>query len=149
MKVGKLLSGKGKRTKVITVEPSASVATAANLLMQHTIGGLPVVRPEGPVLGIVSERDIVRAVHERPDALSELTAEDIMSRPAPICAIDDPLPELMAYMSRKRLRHLVVMSDDRVEGIVSVGDLVEYRIRELETETGVLRDYVIAQRARR
>ncbi len=147
MKVGKLLSGKTNRSEVITVEPSADVATTASLLMKHSIGALPVMGESGPVLGLVSERDIVRAVHDRTDKLKVLTARDIMTKPAPICAIDDPLPELMAYMTRRRIRHLVVMAGDRIEGIVSVGDLVEYRMRELETEAGVLRDYVIAQRA--
>jgi CBS domain-containing protein len=71
-----------------------------------------------------------------------------MRRPAPTCRADDPLPGVMARMTRNRLRHLVVVGDDGIVGVVSVGDLVKHRLEQLETETGVLRDYVAAQRAR-
>ncbi|MFP3949323.1 MAG: CBS domain-containing protein [Gemmatimonadota bacterium] len=134
---------------VVTIRPSADVERAAELLMRRGIGGLPVVDPDGSLLGFVSERDIVRLVHEGRTDLHRLTMAEVMSRPAPVCEPDAPLTGVMSRMTRERLRHLVVVEGGRIEGILSVGDLVKHRIRELETEAGVLRDYVAGQRARR
>lgn len=71
-----------------------------------------------------------------------------MQRPAPTCTVEDILDEVTARMNRERLRHLVVLDGQRMAGIISVGDLIKRRLEELEIETGVLRDYVVAQRAR-
>lgn len=142
-----------KTERVITVRPSDDVATAVGLLMKHRIGGLPVVPPGGPVLGFVSERNVVRivedGVEEGCEGIPGMKVDEIMSAPAPLCQGDDPLHEVMARMTRDRLRHLVVVDGHRIEGILSIGDLVKQRIRELETEAGVLRDYLAGQRARR
>lgn len=147
MRVRDVLRGK-KRTDVVIVRPSDDVATAVGLLIEHTIGGLPVVPPGGPVLGFVSERDVVRAVEDGCEGLRHRKVDEIMATPAPLCQIDDPLKAVMAWMTRDRLRHLVVVDGDRIEGILSIGDLVKHRIQELETEAGVLRDYLAGQRAR-
>ncbi|NIP59394.1 MAG: CBS domain-containing protein [Gemmatimonadetes bacterium] len=147
MRVGDVLRGK-KRRDVVTVRPSDDLAAAVGLLLEHTIGGLPVVPPGGPVLGFVSERDVVRAVEDGCEGILRRRIDEIMATPAPLCEIDDPLHEVMARMTRDRLRHLVVVDGDRIEGILSIGDLVKQRIQELETEAGVLRDYLAGQRAR-
>lgn len=139
--------GHKSQGEVISVPPTADVATAARLLMEHTIGGLPVVRPDGQLVGFISERDIVRALHRGFESVRQLPVEVVMRRPAPSCSADDPLPEVMGRMNRERLRHVVVQDGDRVVGILSVGDLVKQRLGELELETGVLRDYVMARRA--
>jgi len=146
MRVRGVLEGKANR-EVVTVRPSDDVAAAVSLLMEHRIGGLPVCRPGGPVLGFVSERDVVRVVNGSCEDVRREAVEDIMATPPPLCQIDDPLHEVMTRMTRERLRHLVVVDGDRIEGILSIGDLVKHRIRELETEAGVLRDYVAGQRA--
>lgn len=147
MRVKDVMREKGSRP-VVTVRPSADVGTAVGLLIEHTIGGLPVVAPSGAVLGFVSERDVVRAVHAGCEEVDRMKVDEIMATPPPLCEIDDPLHAVMARMTRDRLRHLVVVDQDRIEGILSIGDLVKQRIRELETEAGVLRDYLTGQRAR-
>lgn len=137
-----------KPSGVVSVRPSASMATAARLLMEHRVGGLPVVDDQGTVLGFLSERDVVRAVDGGSAAIHELPVTALMRRPAPSCAVDDPIQTVMSRMTRDRLRHLVVLDGDRLAGVISVGDLVKHRLGQLETEAGVLRDYVAAQRAK-
>jgi CBS domain-containing protein len=137
-----------KPASVVTVAPEATVSEAARLIMEHRIGGLPVVEGGRKVVGFVAERDIVGAVHRHSKSVGPLPVKAIMSRPAPLCSGEDRVRDVMARMTRDRLRHLVVMDGDRVVGVISVGDLVKHRLEELETETGVLRDYVAAQRAR-
>lgn len=144
MRVRDLL--KQKETTVLSVEPDMPVASAAHRMMRHGVGGLAVVGERGGVAGFVAERDIVRAVDEHPDGVRRLAVEQIMQRP-PTCTLDDPIHDVMSRMTRSRLRHLVVLDGERAVGIVSVGDLVKHRLEQLETEAGVLRDYVAAQRA--
>jgi signal-transduction protein with cAMP-binding, CBS, and nucleotidyltransferase domain len=87
-------------------------------------------------------------VEANSDALPRQPVERIMQRP-PICRAEDTLHEVMSRMTRERLRHLVVVDEGRTIGVISVGDLVKYRLEELELEAGTLRDYVAAQRAAR
>jgi CBS domain-containing protein len=145
MSVRELL--KDRSAAMITVSRDADVASAARLMIDHGIGGLPVVGTKGEIVGMLAERDIVRTVHEHALQVNELPVERIM-RPPPTCAPGDSLQEVMSRMTRERLRHLVVVDDGEPVGLISVGDLVKYRLGQLETETGVLRDYVAAQRAR-
>lgn len=146
MKVRDLL--KKKPTRVFTVEPGADAARAARLLMEHEIGGLPVVDRDGALKGFVSEREIVQALDVHHEYARDQTVTSIMRKPAPVCGADDAIPDVMRLMTRERLRHLVVQESDRIVGVLSVGDLVKHRLGELEVEAGVLRDYVAAQRAR-
>jgi CBS domain-containing protein len=99
------------------------------------------------VVGFVAERDIVKALEASREQAVRLPVQQVMRRPAPTCGSEDSLQEVMARMTRDRLRHLVVVDAGRIAGVISVGDIVKYRLEQLETETGVLRDYVAAQRA--
>ena len=146
MRVRDLISK--KTAEVIRIAPSADVASVARLLMEHGIGGLPVVRGENQLVGFISERDVVRALHRGFENVRTLPVEAVMTRPTPTCDADDPLNPVMMRMNRERLRHVVVLDGEQVIGILSVGDLVKNRLEELELEAGVLRDYVVAQRAR-
>ncbi|MGH7500126.1 MAG: CBS domain-containing protein [Longimicrobiales bacterium] len=145
MYVRDLLAGK---SSAITIEPGRDIATAVQLLMRHHIGGLPVVTRAGSLVGFLAERDVVRIVDAAIDLIRSMTVEQVMRRPAPVCAVDDSLHEVMARMTRERMRHFVVLDEDHIAGVISVGDLVKHRLEQLETEAGVLRDYVAAQRAR-
>lgn len=148
MKIGSLLERKGG--SVVTIQHHEPVSRAARLLMARKIGALPVTDLDGRPLGLVSERDMVRMVDEGSgEKLSTLPVSQVMRRPAPTCSEAATVREVMARMTRERLRHLVVVADEEIRGVISVGDLVKHRLEELETETGVLRDYVAAQRARR
>jgi CBS domain-containing protein len=145
MRVRELLSR--KPSSVITVEPSTEVGAVARLLLEHGIGGVPVVSETGAILGFVAERDIVQAVNDQQNSVRHLRADAVMRRPAPTCTADDAVHDVMVRMTRQRLRHLVVEDQGKTLGVISVGDLVKHRLEQLETETGVLRDYVAAQRA--
>lgn len=135
-----------KPATLITIEANANLETAVRLLIAHNIGGLPVIGPDGAVVGLVAERDVVRAVHE--GRTSNEPVRQVM-QPAPACAPDESLPEVMRRMTRQRHRHLVVQEQGRLLGVISVGDIVKHRLEELEMETGVLRDMVAGQRAAR
>ena len=131
---------------LITVQRHDPLDTAIHLLMANNIGGLPVLGADGAVVGFLSERDIVRVVHDRHEVLPSMRVQDAM-RAAPTCDIEDDAIDTMRRMSAHRERHLVVRDGARLVGVLSVGDLVKYRLEQLEVETGVLRDYVAAQRA--
>ncbi len=146
MKVRDLL--KGKDGRAITVAPQTEVATAVALLMYHKIGGVPVVAAGDEVVGFLSERDIVTAMHKHGAEAGKLRVEQVMRSPAPICGLDNSLNEAMAQMTRGRWRHLVVLDGKTIAGILSLGDIVKQRLEAAELEAGVLRDYVAAQRAR-
>src|SRR5690349_3695433 len=144
MRVRDLISAKSD--PVITVRATDELSTAIHLLIKHHIGGLPVLANDGSVVGIVSERDVVRAVYYKPSALGSLRVQDVM-RPPPTCDADDSIADAMRRMTEQRQRHFWVLDDGKLLGVLSVGDLLKDRLRQLETETGVLRDYIAAQRA--
>lgn len=145
MSVREILRRKGGQ--VVTIDPNMDAGAAARLLMRHNIGGLPVVERGGTVVGFLAERDLVRVVDVHPGSIRELSVREVMHRPPPTCSIGDSLHDVMASMTRERLRHLVVLDGGAIAGVISVGDLVKYRLEQLETETGVLRDIVAGQRA--
>jgi CBS domain-containing protein len=137
-----------KPAGVISIDSSATTATVARLLIDEEIGGVPVVDGKGALVGFVSERDIVRTVDSGTKDIREAPVSAVMHRPPPVCSADDSIQAVMARMTRDRLRHLVVMDGPRITGVISVGDIVKQRLEQVETEAGVLRDYVAAQRAR-
>ena len=134
------------RSDVITVPPTAPVELALQRMIDHNVGGLPVVDETGRLVGFVGERTVVEAVLKQRSDIRALPVASLMQRP-PTCAADESVQRLMSRMTRERVRQFVVVEDDRVVGIISVGDIVKRRLDELEMETGVLRDYVAAQRA--
>jgi CBS domain-containing protein len=134
-----------KGSAVYTTAPDVSVETAAADLDRRGIGALPVV-DEGVLLGVFGEREVVRAVTARGRAALGLPVCALM-RSAVECAPSTPLREAMARLTRTRARYLVVTDEGRIEGIVSIGDMVHYRLREMETEANVLRDVAAAAHA--
>ena len=134
--------------RVITISSKAEVAEAIRLLFSHHIGGLPVVGPDGAVVGFIGERDIVKTINSHLGPIRHMLVQDAM-RPADFCDADDPVETVMRRMTSDRVRHLVVRDDGRVLGVVSVGDMVKYRLSQLEVETAVLRDYLAGQRVSR
>jgi CBS domain-containing protein len=101
---------------------------------------------DGSVVGILAERDVVRAAYDKPTALDSLRVQDVM-RPAPTCDADDTIRDAMHRMTAERQRHFLVLDEGKLVGVLSVGDLVNDRLRQLEAEADVLRDYVAAHRA--
>ena len=140
MNVGGLLEGKG--AEVVTVDPGDSVASVAELLAQHRIGAV-VVSGDGSVIdGVVSERDIVRALAAQGAAVLEDTAGEIMTRKVFTCQPETTVDQVMALMTERRIRHLPVVVDEKLTGIISIGDVVKDRISALETEAQTLHEYI-------
>lgn len=146
MRVSDILANKGNR--VVTVRSDVSVAMAVHKLVLERIGALVVSDDGEHIDGIVSERDIVRALAAEGAALlnADRRVADIMSHSVRVCSPDDTIKHVMDVMTRYRVRHLPVVEGGRLAGIVSIGDVVKSRLDELELETSVLRDAWIASR---
>ena len=140
MNVESILARKG--SQVASIVPGATLAEAVQMLREHGIGALVVSVDGRRVDGMLSERDVVRRLAiDGADAL-EMTAARAMSTPVVTCGLLDELPELMAIMTQRRVRHLPVVSHGRLIGLVSIGDVVKHRVEELETENRALFDYI-------
>jgi len=138
--VKSILSSKGR--DVTTIEPTAMLESAIALLAQRRIGALVVLGPERRVIGIVSERDIVRVLAEQgPAALSAPIAQ-VMTRKVSTCSEGDTVSELMEQMTAGKFRHVPVLDRERLVGIISIGDVVKHRLGEMERESEALRDYI-------
>ena len=140
MRIREVLSGKSSQD-VVTIKPDATVRELIALLAKHNIGALVVSNDGSSVDGIVSERDVVRRLHEL-EAVVDLPVSDIMTAEVQTCTGDDSVHELMKVMTERRFRHLPVVADGRLTGIVSIGDVVKHRMSELEFERDQLDSYV-------
>ena len=139
-KVSSVLKHKGH--EVVTVTPDQTVARVVRLLAQNRIGALPVINPDGRLIGIISERDIIRGMAEHADAVFALPAERLMTREVRTCSSEDQLVDLMEVMTLQRFRHLPVIENGALHGIVSIGDVVKQRLEEVQTEAEQLRNYI-------
>jgi CBS domain-containing protein len=133
---------KQKGSDVVTVKPSDTVQTIVDLLSRHRIGAVIVVDPQGGIAGIVSERDVVRAMAGNASAVMAKTAADIMTSKVRTCATSDTETELMALMTEHRIRHLPVVADGRLVGMVSIGDVVKFRMEAMEREAEDMKSYI-------
>ena len=124
-----------------TVDPTATVAELISELATHNVGALPVVNG-GQLVGIVSERDVVRRLHDAGPELLEASVGDIMITGVTTCAPGDSVADIAAVMTNRRFRHLPVVVDGELAGIVSIGDLVKARIDLLESEREQLQSYI-------
>jgi len=140
MTVKAVLSVKGNN--VLTVDPTRKLADATKLLAEHSIGALVVTGPDRRVIGIVSERDIVHALASHGTAALELPLTDVMTRRVSTCSHSDTICSLMERMTQGKFRHLPVVEQGRLAGIVSIGDVVKHRLHEMESEQSALRDYI-------
>ena len=141
MKVSEILRTKGDR--VSTIPPDVSVRSAIERMTVQSIGALVVVDDAGRLVGVLSERDVVRALATADAAGLSRLVREVMTTEVATCSPDDRLSELMEVMTRRRIRHLPVVDGNRLTGIVSIGDLVKSRLEELELESRVLRDVYI------
>ena len=138
--VSDILRHKGYR--VVTVAPDHSIASVVELLTGNRIGATPVVDENGRLLGIISERDIIRGLAEYGDAVLALAADRLMTREVISCSLGDPIVGLMEVMTNRRIRHLPVVKDGTLRGIVSIGDVVKQRLAEAQFELDELRRYI-------
>ncbi|GAA4009377.1 CBS domain-containing protein [Sphingomonas swuensis] len=141
MTIAAVLSQKGR--EVATIPRSATLGEAASELARRKIGALVVIDDEGQVAGVLSERDLVACLAEHGD--SELLARPValaMTAPAITVMSSTPVLSALALMTNKRIRHLPVMQDGQLAGLVSIGDLVKYRIEHIEREAEAMRNYI-------
>jgi len=139
MRIADILRSKG--SAVATVTETTTVSGLLTELVVHNIGAMVVVGPDG-VLGMVSERDVVRKLHEHGPELLRHEVKDIMSSIVVSCTPDDHIDDLSALMTNNRVRHVPVLHDGRLVGIVSIGDVVKNRMEELQAEQEHLQAYI-------
>ena len=140
MIVKSIIDSKGR--DVVTLEPAASLDTAAKLLAERRIGALVVLGADDRVVGILSERDIVRAISERGAAAMQEQVAQVMTRKVASCTLDETVHSIMERMTAGKFRHLPVIEQGRLTGIVSIGDVVKLRIVEMEQESDALKSYI-------
>ncbi len=140
MTIKAILAHKG--SDVVTIEPTASLAEAATLLAQRRIGALIVYGPDRRIGGIVSERDIVRAVAERGAAALDQPVGQVMTRKVVTCPLSETIHSIMERMTAGKFRHVPVLDNGQLVGIVSIGDVVKHRVAEMERESAALQEYI-------
>lgn len=140
MNVAAILRQKGRA--VTTVSPSVTLLDVANKLAAKRIGAIVVVGARGEVAGIISERDIIRALSEGGTECLTRPVSETMTRQVVACQETDTLDELMAMMTAKRFRHLPVVTDKALVGIISIGDVVKHHVAEVKMEATAMRDYI-------
>ena len=138
MTVASLLGGKGHY--VTTIRNTEKVAKAIATLHDERIGALVVVDRWGKLVGMFSERDVVRGLAQDGAAALDFEVHELMTPDVATCAPEDRIEKAMALMTAHRIRHLPVMAQGKILGLVSIGDLVKYRLDEKETEANVLLD---------
>lgn len=143
MRIADILGEKG--IEVHTALPWCTVADAVRRLTDAQVGALVVCDAERRIRGMISERDIVRCFAEHGAAALQRSVESVMTHEVHTCGPQETVARAMALMTRFRYRHLPVVDHGRLVGVISIGDLVKHRVREMELETGVLRDRVIAR----
>jgi CBS domain-containing protein len=140
MRISGLLREKGEF--VATVAPDATVVDVLAGLAEHGVGALIVTEDAKRILGIVSERDIARALHREGVAALDRPVTDVMTAEVHTCVADDTVDSLMALMTERRIRHVPVVIEGELAGIVSIGDVVKHRVHELEHENTALVEYI-------
>jgi CBS domain-containing protein len=140
MTVKAILDAKG--SNVVSIEPTADLSTAAKLLAEHRIGAVLVYGPDRRIAGILSERDIVRALAARGTAALDEPVGQVMTRKVVTCTPSETVGDIMERMTQGKFRHVPVLEEGRLAGIVSIGDVVKFRLHEMEAESAALRDYI-------
>jgi CBS domain-containing protein len=140
MKVRDILLAKG--ANVYSVSPDNSLQDVVRVLMAHRIGAALVVDDDGITRGIITERDVLRECLDRADRLHEVPVRLAMTSDVVVGLLDDDIENAMALMTDHRIRHLPIMAEGRVAGLISIGDLVKACLDETAYENGFLREYI-------
>jgi CBS domain-containing protein len=141
MTVSIMLAAKGR--EVVSVEPNATLSSVVALLAERHIGAALVLGVDRRIAGIVSERDIVHALAERGAAALDDPVSRVMTRKVSTCAERETVSSIMARMTEGKFRHVPVVEQGRVVGIVSIGDVVKHRLHEMERDSAAMRDYIL------
>jgi CBS domain-containing protein len=140
MLIEQILASKGR--DVVTTRPDATIAEVAKLLKAKRIGAVVVTDVDGALCGIISERDLARGLADHGAKLLGMRVSQLMTVDVVTCSPGDSLDRLQQQMTEGRFRHLPVVDDGRMIGIISIGDVVKHRLDELETEAHMLHDYI-------
>ncbi|MFJ7217083.1 CBS domain-containing protein [Amycolatopsis sp. NPDC098790] len=140
MRIADLLRKKG--SAVATVTPETTVTALLANLAEHNVGAMVVVAPDGAIAGIVSERDVVRRLNDHGPSLLEGPVSSIMTKLVASCTPDDSVDQLSVLMTERRIRHVPVLAEGRLAGIVSIGDVVKNRMEQLEKSQEQLEAYI-------
>ncbi|MBO0753383.1 MAG: CBS domain-containing protein [Bradyrhizobiaceae bacterium] len=140
MTVNDILLHKG--SEVFTIEPTATVAAAIEMLAKRRVGALVVTGADLHIVGIISERDIVRVLDENGPEVLNAHVSEVMTRRVVTCDRHETIAEIMERMTSGKFRHVPVVEHGRLAGIVSIGDVVKVRLRQLEHEHDALREYI-------
>ena len=135
---------KEKGSNVVTTSPDETVGATAQLLNAKRIGAVIVCDSNDAIVGMLSERDIVRGIAQHGESVLEGPVRELMTSEVVTCQPTDTIAEVMKVMTHGRFRHLPVVEDDALKGMISIGDVVKHRLEETEAEAKVLRDYVVA-----
>jgi CBS domain-containing protein len=141
MTVRHILARKGNA--VTTAAPTAPIGEVVQVLAEKKIGGVVITGAGGRIVGIVSERDVVRALATGGAGIVNDPVSTIMTRSVVTCSPDETVNDIMRRMTEGKFRHVPVVEDDRLVGIVSIGDVVKHRLGELESEANAMRDYIV------
>jgi len=140
MLVDTILSTKG--SEVTTADAAETVAQAATRMEENGIGALVIVDTAGLPIGILSERDIARGITRYGERLADTPIASLMTRNLVTCKPADTVADIMGLMTDRRVRHVPVLRDGRLAGIISIGDVVKVRLGEIEQEADALRAYI-------
>lgn len=141
VKVQAILDSKGSQTE--TTDPESLMTVVIHKLSSRSIGAM-VVLQDDRVVGLISERDVIWGLNKYGGHILQMRAKEVMSRQVQVCSPDDSITKVMEVMTRTRSRHLPVVANEKLVGIVSVGDIVKHRLEDMELETTVLRDAYIS-----
>lgn len=141
MTVSIILAAKGR--DVASVEPNAKLSSAVALLAEKRIGALVVLGVDRRIVGILSERDIVRALAEHGAQTLDLPVSHVMTRKVSTCTEGETIPSIMERMTEGKFRHVPVVDQGRLTGIISIGDVVKHRLQQMESDSAAMRDYIL------
>ena len=141
MTISIILASKGR--EVVTISPSASLASAVGLLVEKRIGAVLILGADRRVVGILSERDVVRALAERGAGALEEPVSQTMTRKVSTCNENESVFNIMERMTDERSRHVPVVDQGKLVGIVSIGDVVKHRLQEMERDSAAMHNYIL------
>jgi CBS domain-containing protein len=142
MNVKTVLAAKKDGGEIFGIEPTANLAAAAKLLAAHRVGALVVLGAAGRLAGILSERDIVRTLAEHGASALALPVGQTMTRDVETCGEDESVASIMERMTAGKFRHMPVLRNGKLVGLISIGDVVKQRVDEIERESEAMRDYI-------
>jgi len=139
-KVYSILKNKG--SDVVTAVADQSIASFAALLVVHRIGAAPVIDAEDHVIGIISERDVIRGIVEHGSAVGKMPVSALMTKLVSTCKLNDKIGDVLAMITLNRTRHVPVIEEGKLVGLISIGDVVKQLLEEAQFEVASLHNYI-------